>query len=303
MADLNTLIIFAKVIEAKTFSEAARRLNIPVSTISRRIADLESLFGARLLARSTRGLRPTELGAELLEHARRAAALSDAVDTIVSDRLSRVSGLLRLTAPPSISDTLVSPLLGAFQQRYPDVRVQVMVTDRHVDHIAEGVDLAFRVGALKDSSLVARTILTYRHQLVASPAYLAKHGAPEQPDDLIRHRLLAFAHWRPDSRWRFVHVNGRDKQILEFKPWMAMNDYAGLTAALLAGSGIGDLPPVVQPALLREGRLVEVMPDWRFHTFPLSLVHLGGRQVPRPVRLFKTFAAQVAPTLFPELPS
>jgi DNA-binding transcriptional LysR family regulator len=303
MTDLNALIIFARVVEANSFSEAARRLKMPVSTVSRRIADLEDQLGVSLLERSTRNLRLTDVGSEILEHAQRSAEVSDAVDNIVSNKLSDVAGLLRLSAPPSISDTLLAPLVGAFQASYPNVRVQIFVTERMVDHIAEGIDLVFRLGALKDSSLVTRRILTYRHQLVASPAYLETRKPPVEPQDLLSHRLLAFAYWKPENSWSFVHVNGEDKETLIFQPYLSMNDFSGLATALLAGAGIGDLPPIVQPALLREGRLVEIMPKWRFRTFDLSVVHLGNRHMPRPVRVFKEFAAQMAPTLFPTLPT
>jgi DNA-binding transcriptional LysR family regulator len=303
MADLNSLVVFAKVVEAGSLSEAARRLRMPVSTVSRRIAELEDQLGVQLLERSTRSLRLTEPGAEVLEHAVRSAELSEAVESIVSNRLSDVSGTLRLSAPPSISDTLLTPLVTAFQASYPNVRVQVLVTDRFVDHIAEGVDLVFRLGAMKDSSLVARRMLTYRHQLVASPAYLKGCKPPKKPKDLLNHRLLSFSHWKPDSSWTFIHKNGKDKETLAFQPFLSINDYAGIAPALLAGGGIGELPPVVQPELVRTGKLVEVMPDWHFRTFDLSLVHLGNRHISKPCRLFKEFAAQMAPTLFPDLPA
>jgi DNA-binding transcriptional LysR family regulator len=302
VADLNSLVIFAKVVEAKGFSEAARRLKIPISTVSRRVAELENELSVRLLERSTRSLRLTDVGVEVLEHAQRSAELSEAVDNLVSNQLSTVAGVLRLSAPPSISDTLLAPLLGTFQASYPNVRVQVLVTDRFVDLIAEGIDLVFRLGALRDSSLVARKILTFRHQLVASPAYLERVKAPRSPRDLLDHKLLAFSHWRPDNSWTFWHQNGKDQEALSFEPYLSMNDYTGLATALLAGVGIGDLPPMVQPDLIRNGRLVEVMPEWHFPTFDLSVVHLGNRQISRPVRLFKEFAVEMSPRLFPGLP-
>jgi DNA-binding transcriptional LysR family regulator len=174
MADLNSLIIFARVVEANSFSEASRRLEMPTSTVSRRVADFKEQLGLRLLERSTRRLRLTDVGSEVLEHARRSAHLSEAIDNIVSNHLSNVSGLLRLSDPPSISDWLLAPLIGAFQASYSIVRVQISVSERFVDHIAEGVDVAFRVGTINDSSLVARKILTYLYQLLASPAYLEK---------------------------------------------------------------------------------------------------------------------------------
>jgi DNA-binding transcriptional LysR family regulator len=303
MADLNSLMIFAKVVEANSFSEAARRLSMPTSTVSRRIAELEGELDVRLLERSTRSLRLTDVGSEVLEHAQRTAELSDAVDNIVSNVVSNVSGVLRLSAPPSISDSLVVPLVNAFQASYPSVRVSIFVTERFVDQIAEGIDLVFRRGMLADSTLIARRILTYRHQLVASPAYLKKHKTPRTPQDLLGHRLLAFSYWNPENSWSFAHTNGKDKETLTFDPHLTMNDYVGLAHALVAGAGIGELPPIVQPELVRNGRLVEVMPRWRFEAFNLSVVHLGNRYIPRPVRMFKEFAAQVAPKLFRTLPN
>jgi DNA-binding transcriptional LysR family regulator len=303
MTDLNSLVIFAKVVEAKSLSEAARRLNVPISTVSRRVAELEAQLGVRLLERSTRNLGLTEVRSEVVEYAQRSAELSETVNSIVSDRRSSVSGLLRLSAPPGLADPLLVPLVSPFQASYPNVRVQILLTERIVDHIVDGVDLVFRIGVLKDSTLVARRILTYRHQLVASPAYLEKCKPPTTPQDLLSHRLLTFSHWKPENSWRFAHVSGKDKETLTFQPYLSMNDFAGLAHALLAGSGIGDLPPLVQPELLREGRLVEVMPKWRFRILNLSVVHLGNRYLPRPVQLFKEFAAQMAPKLFPNLPT
>jgi DNA-binding transcriptional LysR family regulator len=301
--DLNSLIIFAKVVEANSFSEAARRLNMPTSTVSRRLAELEAQLGVRLLERSTRRLRLTDVGADILEHAQRSAELGETIADIISNRRSNISGELRLSSPPSISDSLLVPMIAAFQSAYPGVRVQVFVTDRYVDHIVEGVDLVFRFGALRDSTLVARRILTYRHQLVASPAYLEAHKPPRSPQDLLHHRLLTFSYWRPRNSWTLVHVSGKERETLTFQPYLSMNDYTGLAHALLAGAGIGDLPPLVRPDLLRDGKLVEILPKWRFRAYNLSLVRLGNKQVGRAVHLFNEFAAKMAPKLFPKLPA
>jgi DNA-binding transcriptional LysR family regulator len=303
MLDLTALVIFARVVEYNSFTKAARRLNIPTSTVSRRIADLESAIGFKLLERSTRSLRLTGVGAEILEQARAGAELSEAVDDIVTNHLSSVSGILRLSAPPSISDSLLTPLVNAFQQAHPNVRVQIFITDRLVNLIAEGVDLAFIVGRLSDETLVSRTILTYRHQLLASPTYLTNHARPETPEDLLDHRLLAFSFWTPENDWNFERRDRKEQKTLTFRPYLSMNDYAGLAAALVAGAGIGELPPLALPELLHDGRLVELMPKWRFRSFDLKLVHLGNRYIPRAVRAFKDLAAQMAPTLFPKLPN
>ena len=303
MRDLNSLAIFAKVVEAQSFSAAARRLKMPLSTVSRRIAELEEQLGVRLLERSTRSLRLTDLGVEVLEHARHSVELCEAVDSIISNSLSDVSGTLCLCAPPSISDSLVVPVVSAFQASYPAVRVQVRITERIVHTMPDDVDIAFKVGGRIDPNLEARKLLSYRHQIVASRAYLAGRELPRSPRDLLEHRLLAFSFWRPEYSWSFVHADGQQKETLEFEPCIAMNDYGALAGALLAGSGIGELPPIVQPNLMREGLLVEVMSQWHLPLFDLVIAHHRRGHLPRQVRVFKEFATQMVPKLFPALPT
>ncbi len=281
VSDLNALLIFAKVVDATSFSEAARRLGMPLSTVSRKIAVLEDQLGVRLLERSTRRLRLTDVGAEVLEYAQKSVEVSEAIESVVSNQLAEVKGTLRLSAPPSIADSVLAPLVTAFQASYPEVHVHILVTERFVDHITEGIDLVFRVGPLEDSTLVARKMLHYRHQLVAS---------------LLNHRLLAFSFWNSQNSWTFF--KGERNQTITFHPYLAMNDYAGLATALVSGAGIGDLPPIVCPDLLKEGKLIEVIPNWRFQTVDVSIVHLSNRHIPRAIRLFKEFATQMAPKLF-----
>lgn len=298
--DLNALLLFAKIVEQGSFSEAARRLNMPVSTVSRKIAELENNLGVRLLERSTRKLRLTDIGADILSQAQQSAEIDEAVTSIVSNQLNDITGALRLSAPPNISDSLLAPIITAFQARYPGVRVQVMITHRFVDPITEGIDVAFRVGRMENSALVRKTVLHYRHQLVASPAYLALRAPVCHPNDLLSHRLIAFSFWTPKRDWTFRR--GNDEARIEFEPHLEMNDYSGLATALLSGAGIGDLPPVVLPALVESGQLVEVMPEWNFRPLDLSLVHLGKRHMRRPVRLFVDYAVEAARALFPNLP-
>jgi DNA-binding transcriptional LysR family regulator len=302
MVDLNSLVAFARVVEAGSFAEAARRMKMPTSTLSRRVAELENGLSVRLLDRSTRRLRLTDVGAELLKHAERGAQVSDAVLSIASNYGSTVSGKLRISAPPSISDSLLAPLILGFQARYPEVRVQVLIAERAVDHIADGVDLIVRIGQLSDSPLVGRKLISYRHQLLASPAYLKRFAPIRHPQELLAHRLLSFARWKPRDRWTFEHIDGKQKDTVFFEPFLSMNDYAGLAPAIRAGVGVGELPPVVLPELSRRESLVEVMPKWRFRTFDFWLLYLSNRHLSRAVRAFTDFALEETPKMFPNLP-
>jgi DNA-binding transcriptional LysR family regulator len=232
MTDFNALVVFAAVAEAKSFSEAARRLKMPLASVSRRVADLENELGVRLLERTTRNLRLTEVGMEVLEYAQRSSEISEAIESIVSNHQATVSGLLRLSAPPNVSEALLAPLLCAFRASYPQVHVQALITERYVDHIADGVDLAFRFGHLKDASLVARKILTYRHQLVASPEYIGRVDPPQRPSDLLSHRMITFSHWKPETS-----LTSQAKASATCPPWCSPNwcRRVGLWRSCLSG--------------------------------------------------------------------
>jgi DNA-binding transcriptional LysR family regulator len=300
--DLNALSIFATVVESNSFSQASRRLNVPISTVSRRVAELEEELGVQLLKRSTRKLSLTEIGAEIFEHARHAVELGGAVNDIVGDHLAALTGTLRISSPPSVSDSLLAPLIAALQEAHPQVRVQVFITERLVDLVSEGIDVAFIVGPIQDPALVSHTILTYRHQLLASPRYVNEHGSPGAPEELLEHPLLAFSFWRPENTWSFVNAGNGETRSISFRPYMSMNDYAGIAPRLVDGAGIGEIPPLIRPELVRDGHLVELMPRWHFPYFHLKVVHHAGRYVPRVARIFTELATRLAPALFPSLP-
>lgn len=301
MIDLNSLPVFARVAESLSFSEAARQLRMPVSTVSRKIADLEGSLGVQLIERTTRQLRLTEIGIEVLDEARRSAELGEAVNSIVSNRLIEVRGRITLSTPPSIADSLLAPILASFQEIYPEVLIRVFVTDRMVDHLAEGIDLALRVGELGDSTLITKPLLTYRHQLLASPEYIEEHGSPLHPGELADHRMVTFGSLATKRRWTLD--SGSESKVTILEPKIVMNDYAGIARMLVNGVGLGDLPPIVCPHLVAEGRLIEVMPDWRFRPQNLSLVRPGQRYVSKPLRLFMDFASSEARRLFQSLPA
>jgi DNA-binding transcriptional LysR family regulator len=181
------------------------------------------------------------------------------------------------------------------------VRVQFLSTERAVDHIEDGVDLIFRIGQLQDSALVGKRLLTYRHQILASPEYLKRFPPIRKPQDLLKHRLISFARWKPRDRWVLEHVNGKDKETVFFEPYLSMNDYLGLAPAIVAGVGIGELPPVVLPRLSRKGGLVEVMPLWQLRKFDMWLLQLSRRHLSLPVRTFREFAVEQTANLFPDL--
>ncbi len=290
MIDKNAMALYVKVVENHSFSKTAQRENVPVSTVSRKISELEKALGVRLLERSTRQLRMTEIGQDYYERCRRGLEEFETANLMVTDQQARVSGRLRVSVPPSISDVLIIPLIDAFQAIYPNVIVSCLVTDRHVNHIEDGIDISLRVGDLQESSLVARRLLRFRSVLVASPDYIEKAGAPGHPNELALHAVIAFSGWEPSITWELEN-NGATHKI-SVQPRIAINDYAGVQGAVISGLGISEIPSLVCGQHLRDGRLVEVLPGWQFAPNTLSVVYPSNRNLSRLVRLFKDFCVE-----------
>lgn len=286
--DLNALQIFAHVAEAGSFTSAAKRLRLPLSTVSRKVAILEKDMNARLLERSTRNLRLTDIGRDIFVQSQALLEVSRSVEDTLSKQSSIVTGKLRVSAPPSLFGTLLGPLFVSFQATFPDIQIELFITNRFMDPIAQDIDAVFRVGPLSDSNLVAKRLLTYRHQLLASPTYLAQSAPINKPEDLLRHRLLTFLHEGP-IKW---HLRSKTKeQTIKLIPHFSTNDYEGLESLLIAGSGVGELPGIVSAASLRSGALKQVLPEWEMPEVSLFLVHSSQRFVPRHLVAFKDFAA------------
>ncbi len=258
--------------------------------------DLEKPLDVRLLERSTRKLRLTEIGQDYYERCRRGLDEFGAANLLITDQQKEVSGRLRISVPPSLSDIIV-PMVEAFQKEHPKVIVQCLVTDRHVDHSSDGVDLSLRVSELGDSSLVARRLLRYRSVLVASPDYLEKVGTPKHPTELPLHGLVAFSRWDTTVRWELE--KGEETEKVEVQTKIAINDYAGIQRAVTDGLGISEIPSIVCGMAFKDGRLVEVMPDWQFAPTTIAAIYPSNRNLSRVVRLFRDFCVEQFPSLTP----
>lgn len=282
--DLNAMVLFARVLQHGSFSEAARRAGVPVSTVSRKISTLERQLGVRLLERTTRAVNPTETGREYLLHCEQIVDALDGAQAALKKRQTDVAGTLRFAAPPSLSEVVLVPLLHGFLRRYPKVAVKVLVTDHHLDLVQDEVDISLRVGPQPESSLVFRRLMRYRHILVAAPSYLADAYDLDEPADLTRHRLLGFTKWFDEIRWKLS--NGAVTERVPVKLWLGINDYAGVIRAAVSGMGVAEIPAILCSRQLRQGLLTVVMPEWQFDEVDLSAYYLTRRHPSRMVELF-----------------
>jgi len=290
MVDLNATALFVRVSEFRSFSEASKRLGIPISTVSRKISELEKSLGVRLLERSTRHFRITELGEEYYHYCRRGLEEIEAGELALNDRQTEVSGTLRLSIPPNLADVLVAPLITSFQKTYPKSLFKVMVTDRYVDLIEDNVDIAMRVGLLDDSSLIARRLLTYRHILVASPDYIKLHGQPEHPDDLLEHRIITFSGWQEKVFWELKKDNTVMKIPIESS--LSINEITGIQYVVENNQGIAEIPAMICSEAIRQGKLVEIMTDWKLSPTVLSFIYPSKRNTSKLVCLFMDYCIE-----------
>jgi DNA-binding transcriptional LysR family regulator len=278
MLDLEDLMTFVEVADSGGVSQAARRLGISKSIVSRRLLRLEEDFSVQLLARTTRGAALTEAGITFREHAARACAEMDAArETILP--AGDLRGRMRIAAPLSFGPTHLAPVLAELAQRHPLLHVHTYYSDHFVDIVGEGFDCAIRVGYLSDSNLIARCIGSISGRLVASPEYVKKHGEPQTPDELLTHQALM----QGTEAWRFVdgdktitiHPQGRFKA----------DNGTALGAAAVAGLGIALLPDFVTEAALASGALVAIMSRYPLPKGGIYVVRPPGRQPARKVRV------------------
>lgn len=275
MADLNALQVFAKVVQTGSFTGAARALDMPKSTVSQRVSELEARLGARLLQRTTRRLGLTDAGRIYYDHCVEILAAMEHADRAVTNLQESPSGLLRMTVPASTQ--FLGPVFSEFLARCSGIQLEVLFTDRLVDLVEESFDLAIRAGALSDSTLVARNLGAVQTVLVASPRYLKKRGRPRSPQELAKHDCLVLSVGTQPRVWRLTQND--DTQSVSLTPKLSANDLDVLQIAAVNGIGI-----TLQPAFrctedLRAKRLELVLPTWSAPTQPIHAVYPSSRHL------------------------
>jgi LysR family transcriptional regulator, regulator for bpeEF and oprC len=289
MPDLRTLAIFVKVAERKSFVRAATDLGITQSGVSNAIKRLEEQTGTRLLARTTRRVSLTEDGAAFFERCRQALADIEEAELVLKEARLKPAGNLRVDMPVAFGRLKMVPLFGAFQARYPEVRLSITFTDRYIDLVEEGVDVCVRFGELQDSSLVARRLTLTQFHVVGSPAYFAKYGRPKTPEDLVNHNCLAFAirDTRLARPWRFVRPSG-DFTIVP-QGTMSFTDGAALCEATYSGYGLAQFHNYYLDAAMMQGEVITVLDKFKPPPEPIWLVYPPTRHLTPKVRAFVDF--------------
>ncbi|WP_299664556.1 LysR family transcriptional regulator [uncultured Ruegeria sp.] len=290
MTSLDAIVIFAQVAQQESFTEAARALGMPLSSVSRKVSDLEADLNARLIDRSRRQIRLTAAGQTYLELCRKGLETISYANRVMTDRHSDTSGAVTITVPPNLLEVLFLEAIETFQAQYPKARLRVLVSERMLDFVDDGVDLSFRVAPPEEPDLVFKTLLKYRHRLLSSPGYMAANSAPRSIPDLQEHKAIGFGfHTSREVTWSL----SRQGQVedIRFEPNLAINDYAAVKAAVLAGHGIGELPEPLCREAIGAGQLIEVLPEWRFPEIKLYAVHAGKASLSKLARLFLDLVA------------
>lgn len=291
MRDLNDLSLFAAVVSNGGFSAAARALGTPKSRVSRRVANLEQQLGVRLVERSTRRFKVTDVGQDVYRHARAAMCEAEAVDEVVSRVKAEPQGLVRVSCPLGV-DRVLGSVLPEFLRANPKLRVQVLVTNRRVDIIEEGVDVAIRIREQLDSDadLQVRIVGRTGAWLLASTAFVAENGAPQSPEEIPNFPTISHAERPGLDRWALLNAQG-DRVEVAHEPRVSATDWSLIRSSAIGGLGIALLPEYLASESLKTGEMVRVLPDWTRGEGIIHLVFTSRRGLLPGVRAVIDFAA------------
>jgi DNA-binding transcriptional LysR family regulator len=290
LPDFEGLAMFAKVAEERSFARAAKALGVSVPTVSRGVARLEERFGARLFNRTSRQLALTEFGLKLADRASQIYCDAEAIENAARELSSRPSGLIRLAAPMTFGVHWIAPILPDFFKLYPDISIDLHMTDASVDLVGDGFDAGLRIAVLPDSSLVARRLTPVSRFILASPAYLEKHGTPQHPRDLPAHHCLGYAYRPRQDVWRLTNRNG-DEEVVTPSGQLRVTNSEALVPMVLSGLGICELPEFMASEYLADGRFKAILTDWTLPEGALYFVTPSARTRPVKVGVLAEFMA------------
>jgi len=282
LPDFEALAIFAKVVELRSFAAAATELALSKATVSKAVGRLEERLGARLFNRTSRRLALTDAGRTLAVRAAQLLADGEAAENEALAQSAAPRGLVRLAVPMTFGVKVLAPLLPDFLAHYPDVAVDMHLSDAMVDLIGEGFDIGVRIASLPDSSLVARRLCAMPRHTVAAPSYLERHGRPTHPMHLAQHRCFAYAYLSTPNVWRFTNAAGEEATVRP-SGQLRVNNGEAVLPALIAGLGIADLPDFIVGDAIAAGQVEVILKDWKQIEGAVHLVMPPGG--PRPARV------------------
>ncbi len=291
MDRLTEMEAFATVVDQGGFTDAAKKMGISKSAVSKHVSSLEARLGARLLNRTTRRVSPTEIGLAYYDRARRVLNDAGEADSLVTSMQSAPSGLLRISVATDFGVNHLSPILGDFLQEFPDITVNMVLNNRYVELISEGFDMAIRIGELEDSTLRARKLTETTKRMVGSPEYFKKYGRPQKIDDLNEHKLLHYSNQANNAVWKLTAPSGEKRQV-RTAGWLTVNDGQSLLNAAISGLGIAYLPSFLYADALASGLVEEAIPELPIETQGIYAVYPPGRFTQPKVRAFIDFLVQ-----------
>jgi len=291
MDRINVMNLYRRVVETGSFSRAAYDLGVGQPTVSKQISALERRLGVRLLERSTRRMRATDVGHEYYEHCRRILEDVDEIESSLGASVSSIAGRIRIACPMAFGRLYVAPIVFGFMAMHPEVTVDLLMNDQYVDLIEEGVDLSIRIANLDAGSLLhARQLGETQRTIAASPSYLRRHGTPRTPEDL---RLRAFAVYAYFEQPEYLTLLRRDeRREVRVRPVIRVNNAEVILAAARAGLALAVLPHWCAAEDLRKGTLRPVLPQWQPPSSHTYAVYSSARHTPRRVRVFIEYLAQ-----------